>query len=138
MHPSVDLPPCRNWSHILQWFHRYELGFDNYERFNYFPIQAVRKTGCPLPCTSSVFAPKFSYEYLSRKDWLGPVDLRSEWVAHLWFENFLFTYESEYVVCNWTCLLGEVGGNFGIFLGASILGLFNLALAQGMSKLAKE
>ncbi len=45
----------------------------------------------------------------------------SDWTVHLWFKNFLLTYEREYWVCNWTCLLGEVGGNLGFFLGGSIV-----------------
>ncbi len=70
----------------------------------------------------SFFSTDLSYEYLSRQPYLSVTDLNSEWVVHLWFQSFLFTHETEYVVCDWTCLLGEVGGNLGFFLGGSILG----------------
>ena len=83
----------------------------------------------------NVTSPKFSYEYIGSRGYLGPVDLASDWIVHLWFENFLFTYESEYIVRNWTCLLGEIGGNFGIFLGGSILGLVDIVLAQMMTRM---
>ncbi len=78
--------------------------------------------------------PKFSYEYLSNKLWLAPGDKQSEWVIHFWFENYLFTYEKEYLVCNWTCLLGEIGGNLGFFLGGSILGFVDIMLMRHMIK----
>ena len=55
MHRSVNLPPCTNLTHMRDWFYHYGKGWDNYERANYSPIESVRKTGCPLPCTSAAF-----------------------------------------------------------------------------------
>ena len=77
--------------------------------------------------THSFFSlrPKFSYTSLSRQTWLG-TDGDSDWVVHLSFDSFVFSYESEFLVCDWTCLLGEIGGNLGFFLGGSVLGFVDL------------
>ena len=57
---------------------------------------------------------------------LASIDEGSDFVVHLWFKNFQFTYEEEFIVCDWTCLLKEIGGNLGFFLGGSILAFFDI------------
>mgnify|MGYP001263254702 CR=1 FL=1 len=37
------------------------------------------------------------------------------------FADFSFISASEYVACGWTCVVGELGGNLGFFLGGSII-----------------
>ena len=37
------------------------------------------------------------------------------------FADFSFRAASEYLACEWTCIVGELGGNLGFFLGGSIL-----------------
>ena len=69
-----------------------------------------------------------SFNYLPNPGWLSNFDKDADWVVHLWFKNFLFTYEEEFLVCDWTCLLGEIGGNLGFFLGGSILAYIDLLL----------
>lgn len=59
---------------------------------------------------------------------LGLGDNDAFHVIYLWFKNFKFKYEKEYLVCDWTCLVGEIGGNFGFFLGGSVLAVFDLIL----------
>lgn len=49
-------------------------------------------------------------------------------VVRIWFKDYLFTYEEEYLVCNWTCFIGEIGGNLGFFLGGSLLGMSDTIL----------
>ncbi len=70
-------------------------------------------------------------------DWhyLRSMDKGADWILHLWFKNFLFTYETEYVVCDWTCLIGEIGGNLGFFLGGSILAVIDTLLDPVMAKM---
>ncbi len=58
----------------------------------------------------------------------------SEWVIHLAFDSFAFTYEREYLLCDWTCLLGEIGGNLGLFLGGSLLGFVDLIIEWGRKR----
>lgn len=47
------------------------------------------------------------------------LDNGAEWVLVLWFKNLLFQYEHEYIICDYTCVVGEIGGNLGLFLGNS-------------------
>ena len=49
------------------------------------------------------------------------MDNGADWIVYLWFKNFQFQYDREYLVCDYTCLLGEIGGTLGFFLGGSIL-----------------
>ncbi len=58
-------------------------------------------------------------------------------LVRLWFKDFLFTYETEYLVCDWTCLLGEVGGNLGFFMGGSLLALGDAIIKLSKKKIGK-
>ena len=44
------------------------------------------------------------------------------------FADFAFRSESEYVACGWTCIVGELGGNLGFFLGGSIIFAIDLII----------
>ena len=68
----------------------------------------------------------YSFSHYPNDPSLAAIDNGSDLVVHLWFKNFQFTYEEEFIVCDWTCLLGEIGGNLGFFLGGSILAFFDL------------
>ena len=37
------------------------------------------------------------------------------------FADFRITLKEEYLACDTTCILGQLGGNIGLFLGGSIL-----------------
>ncbi len=73
--------------------------------------------------------PTYSYSVLNENHYLKWMDNGADWTVHLWFKNFLITYETEYVVCDWTCLIGEVGGNMGFFLGGSILAFIDIVMS---------
>ena len=81
-------------------------------------IERSNKSGCPQPCTTTNYELYYSY--------LGEFDAAADIMAFVWYKNFKFQYNEEYIVCDWTCLLGEIGGNFGFFLGGSILALFDV------------
>lgn len=44
----------------------------------------------------------------------------TDYAVNFWFKAFNFQYDEEYILCDWTCLVGETGGNLGFFLGGSI------------------
>ncbi len=66
------------------------------------------------------------------------MDNNASWVAQVWFKNFFFSYEEEYLICDWTCLIAEFGGNLGFFLGGSLLALIDLVLRPIKAKMLKE
>ncbi len=77
--------------------------------------------------------PTYSYKQLA--GWLGGVDQDSDWVVHIWFKNFFFSYETEFLVCDWTCLVGEMGGNLGFFLGGSLLASLDFLFGPTLDRL---
>ncbi len=80
----------------------------------------------------------FSYRILKANNRMRRVlDAGSDMTIHLWFKDFLFTYEEEYLICDWTCLIGEVGGNLGFFLGGSILALSDAVIRAAGDKTKK-
>ncbi len=150
------LTPCHNLTHMKEWFARGEKGGKSFEYFHWHsntPSELQMKTGCPQPCKVATFKwwhiklcilivdqlndfqlrPKFSYSSLQRHAYMG-TDGDSEWVIHLAFDSFAFTYEREYLLCDWTCLLGEIGGNLGLFLGGSLLGFVDLIIEWGRKR----
>ena len=38
-------------------------------------------------------------------------DNGADFVAHIWFKNYLFTFDTEFYICGWTCLIGNLGMN---------------------------
>ena len=94
----------------------------------YWPkIEKAEKSNCRLPCTTTNY--DFEYSFINVRH-PGLNDLEADFVITLWFKNFRFEYSEEYVVCDWTCLVGEVGGNFGFFLGGSVLAVFDLFVVR--------
>ena len=87
-------------------------------------IEKSHKSGCPQPCTISVY--ELEYSYLDNFAEMAWLDGTPDWTVYLWFKNYLFTYEEEYDVCDPTCLIGELGGNLGFFLGGSLLTYYDL------------
>ena len=70
--------------------------------------------------------------------WLSGIDNNPDWIVYIWFKNYQFKYEQEYMVCDATCLLGEIGGNIGFFLGGSLLEYVNWMMAPIIQKLSFE
>ena len=54
----------------------------------------------------------------------------------LYFKNMDYRVDTENLVCDYSCLLGEIGGNLGFFLGGSIL-LYVDLLSEQISKFLK-
>ena len=44
------------------------------------------------------------------------------------FPDFAFMSYNEYLACGWTCIIGELGGNLGFFLGGSMIMAIDLIL----------
>ena len=82
---------------------------------------------CPMPCITN------RYKLLLQKD-EGPglEDPRMQntsiktYSLKIVFDNFVVEQREEFLACDTTCVIGELGGNLGFFLGGSILALFDL------------
>lgn len=126
--PEFDYPMCRKLIEMPGKFYR-EIDEQDWSRPYWSKIEKVIKTGCPQPCTVSNY--DFQYSYVDEID-IG-LDGDADWVLYLWFQNFLFKYEEEYQVCDVTCLIGELGGNLGFFLGGSLLSFFDVFVVKILS-----
>ena len=91
-------------------------------------------SGCPMPCKVSSYKINYSYSKTASKV-LQVLDEGADWILVIFFKNFNYKEEKEYLVCDFTCLVGEVGGNLGFFLGGSILLYINMILDPIVLKL---
>ena len=53
------------------------------------------------------------------------------------FDNFVVEQREEFLACDTTCVIGELGGNLGFFLGGSILALFDV-IVNVSTKISKK
>ena len=110
--PELKVKVCENISETID-----KLGPEQEWSQPYWStVERSIKSGCLQPCTTTQYGLRYSYTGIH-----DSADIS----AFLWFKNFKFKYEEEYIVCDWTCLIGEIGGNFGFFLGGSILALYD-------------
>lgn len=82
-----------------------------------------------------LFFQEFTYRDI--KSWTSSIDNNPDWIVTVWFKNFKFEYEEEYLVCDYTCVIGEIGGNLGFFLGGSILAYMDMIMLSLKSRLKK-
>ena len=89
--------------------------------------QIIRTNGeCLPPCKNIIYDIKL-------EKWIMGGEGRSFQIA---FADFAFRSESEYVACGWACVIGELGGNLGFFLGGSIIFGIDLII-EYIGRLAK-
>ena len=80
-----------------------------YMRESEIPVE-LRKT-CPLPCYRKNFKVNIA-------GWHPRYMTRTMKVK---LDGFTIEHREEYLECDSTCIIGNIGGNIGFFLGASIL-----------------
>ena len=111
-YPHLDLPKCRNYIDVKNMLNVMDpnLGF---QREMLLPSQRLRRTNakCPPPCFSTHYDVNF-------EEWTM---FGSNVSLQIAFSDFIITHKEEYLACDSTCILGELGGNLGLFLGGSIL-----------------
>ena len=71
---------------------------------------------CPPPCNIT------TYEL----DYIPTLPNGDNIVVDIAFKNFVFRHQHEFFACDKTCIIGELGGNLGFFLGASVLLVLDL------------
>ena len=75
------------------------------------PIQLKKK--CPLPC----FRKSFLVNIDTWHDW----DIKPTLALKLMLDGLTVTHREEYLQCDLTCIVGNLGGNIGFYFGVSIL-----------------
>ena len=107
----VDLK--RHIRNQLREFGAYRQWYTNAER------SSGTQNQCPLPCTIT----SYDLRYLIQREGSGKS-------LKISFSDFRVEQKAEYLSCDKTCIIGEVGGNLGFFLGGSILIFFDILMAQ--------
>ena len=49
---------------------------------------------------------------------------------YFYFKDLVVETQTEYLVCDYSCLIGEIGGNLGFFLGGSVLAVIDLLVSR--------
>ena len=97
---------------LWKWNQNVETGAGR-ENFKMTEILLEKRKQCPPPC----FLKEYFVEF-ERWAWFNLGTSVSLQVAMDGVTSF---HEEEYFKCDSTCILGEIGGNLGFFLGGSIL-----------------
>ena len=76
-----------------------------------------------MECLPSCFVTTYETKLKKWQDWRPGRSLQ------IVLSDFAVAYKEEYLGCGSTCIIGEIGGNLGFFLGGSLL----LAIKIGMN-----
>ena len=113
---NSNITICKKYSDFSPLFWHFNQNVDTgagRENFKLSEILLEKGMHCPPPC--------FLKEYLIEFEkwaWFSEAKPVSLQVA---LDGFTIYHEEEFYKCDSTCILGELGGNLGFFLGGSIL-----------------
>ena len=84
-----------------------------YRRDQFTKFERIRRTNqaCPPPCHTVAYAVELEHSDIGGSG-------KSLQIA---FATFSILHTEEYSACDETCIIGELGGNLGFFLGGSLL-----------------
>ena len=127
VYKNLNLSVCNVYNDVKMMMESYDRNM-GYERVN-LPIFEQSKTTkgeCLLPCKNYIFDTEIEKQEMGGSR-------RSIQIA---FSSFNFVSRDEYIACGWSCVIGELGGNLGFFLGGSILFAIDVIL-EYITKLGK-
>ena len=121
-----DVPICKKYSENVDALHKSgtvkSMGADR----NYWTnVERTMRTECPQPCNVT----SYELKYEVREVYGEGVDFE------ITFKNFVFEHKDEFRQCDFTCVIGELGGNLGFFLGGSLLFIIEFILMYVVPKL---
>ena len=105
-------------------------------------VQTICLPKCPLQCNRTGFSPQISFSQLNGDYYLSMIqnnaNLSGDFVTkplnsesarnsivqmNIFYDTLSYTYAEELPACDWICLLANIGGSMGLFMGASILSI---------------
>ena len=127
VYKNLNLSVCNNYNDVKLMMESYDKNM-GYERVNFTPFEQTKRTKgeCLPPCKSIILDTEI-------EKWEMGGGRRSIQIA---FSSFNFVSREEYNACGWSCVIGELGGNLGFFLGGSILFAIDIIL-ECITKLVK-
>ena len=84
---------------------------------------------CPMPCQHTKYELVYSSWDIEKHS--QGINFRS---IQIGFSDFMIVYAKQYKMCDFACILGQLGGNLGFFLGGSVLAGFDFII-HAVSKL---
>ena len=129
---DLDIPSCNNLT-ILKDF---DNTLDPRAQFSNLRRVSYSNGECHMPCVT------MRYNLVQEKDegpgLEDPILLNdSVKTLNVVFDNFVVEQREEFLACDTTCVIGELGGNLGFFLGGSILALFDV-IVNLCTKISKK
>ena len=120
VYKDLKIAVCSNFTKIKLTTESLDENMGNGENGRIFinPSELVTKTKCLPPCKMT----RFDYSF---ENWPIKGERR---LFQIVFADFKILTRTEYVACDWTCIIGEFGGNLGFFLGGSLISFINLIL----------
>lgn len=120
---ELNLPICTNFTETERMVFNKDRNY-GYERHSFGHSERFTRTDmkCPPPCELI----KYNLEYGPSLvgDFAG-IMMKS---IEIGFPDFMIKNKKEYRQCDSTCIIGQLGGNLGFFLGGSILAGLDLIL----------
>ena len=119
VYSNLNVPICTNFSEVKDMIKSYDRNM-GYRRERFTPFEQITRTNgtCLPPCKSTLYRTRF-------QKWDISGEGRSFQIA---FPDFSIVSETEYVKCGYACIIGELGGNLGFFLGGSLLFVIDLVI----------
>ena len=130
---DLKTPICSNITHIesmvnvwdrAKGLHRNQ--YSNLQRTDY------TKNKCLVPCTDT----RYTVTYINNEEEMEN-EAKGKYSLVIAFDNFLVEHRDESLKCDTTCIVGELGGNLGYFLGGSVLAFLDLMIIH-VAKLASK
>ena len=130
MYPNLNYSVCNQFERTEKMILDKDRNF-GYNRYSFDHSERMTRTQmqCPRPC-------KFTKFHLDYRPWEIPYDAEGFKFKsiQIGFSNFRLVYQKQYFACDMFCVLGQLGGNLGFFLGGSILAVIDLIIC-GVSTL---
>ena len=111
------MPVCSNYTELKRLIESMDRT-KGFRRETFTNSERTSKTSmeCLRPCQVTLYDLKL--EKWDMEAWTTGVTGKSLQIA---FSDFTITFREEYLACDITCVIAELGGNLGFFLGGSIL-----------------
>lgn len=119
VYKDLDLPVCSNYTVVSNILGDGDRNKGKWrDHFTHFERTVRTKMECWPPCSVTEYKTKLE----KWQDWRPGRSLQ------IVLTDFAITYKEEYLGCDLPCIIGEIGGNLGFYLGASILLIIQLCV----------
>ena len=125
IYPTLNVSVCNKFEETEKMLLDKDRNF-GYNRYNFDHSERMTRTNmmCPRPCKYT----QFDLDYRPWEVSSDNVGIKFKSIQ-IGFSNFRMVYSRQYYSCDMFCVLGQLGGNLGFFLGGSILAGIDLIIS---------